>query len=135
MPPEIARVATRIQALLAGEEADLADAPIDLAGVPEGHRPILEAVKQIPRGSTLTYGEVAGRVGQPRAAQLVGQAMAANPMPIVVPCHRVVASDGTLGGFSAPGGVHTKRRLLLLEGAPAVAPSLFDLPTDPGSGG
>src|SRR5439155_1571738 len=70
-----------------------------------------------PRGVTMTYGEIAAKVGAPGAAQAVGQAMGHNPFPIVVPCHRVVAAGGANGGFSAPGGVDTKLRLLAIEGA------------------
>ena len=85
----------------------------------------------MPRGSTVTYGELAARVGAPKAAQAVGAAMARNPWPIVVPCHRVLAAGGRLGGFSAPGGARTKRRLLRMEGVDldhgmALLPGLFD---------
>jgi methylated-DNA-[protein]-cysteine S-methyltransferase len=124
-PPQVARVVEAMVALLAGEPADLSAAVLDLAGVPDFHRQVYEVTRSIPVGSTLSYGQVASRVGAPAAAQAVGQALGANPCPIVVPCHRVLASDGSLRGFSAEGGVETKRRMLLAEGATVVAPSLF----------
>ena len=73
--------------------------------------------RAIPPGSTLTYGEIARRLGDPGAAQAVGQAMGHNPWPIVVPCHRVLGAGGKVGGFSAPGGAKTKLRMLEIEGA------------------
>ncbi|WAL64779.1 methylated-DNA--[protein]-cysteine S-methyltransferase [Amycolatopsis cynarae] len=114
-----------IVALLRGEPRDLADLPVDLEGVPEFHLRVYELARTIPPGSTLTYGEVATRLGLPGSAQAVGQALGRNPVPIVVPCHRVLAAGGKMGGFSAPGGVDTKRRMLLIEGAPEVEPTLF----------
>ena len=90
---------------------------LDLEGVPESHRRVYAAVRTLPPGVTRTYGEIARLIAQPGAAQVVGQAMAANPWPLVVPCHRVVAAGGANGGFSAPGGVDTKLRLLAIEGA------------------
>ena len=68
-----------------------------------------------------TYGEIARAVGDPGAARAVGAALGANPFPVIVPCHRVLAADGALHGFSAPGGITTKRRMLELEGAPGFA--------------
>jgi len=88
--------------------------PIDLAGIPPFHRKVLAAARQIPYGRTVTYGELARLVGSPRAARAVGQAMAHNPVALLVPCHRVVAAGGGLGGFG--GGLAMKRHLLALEG-------------------
>ena len=87
-----------------------------------------ELIRTIAPGTAWTYGEVAERLGEPGGAQAVGQAMGANPVPIVVPCHRVVAAGGRLGGFSAWGGAETKRRMLVIEGAalPTTQPVLFD---------
>ena len=83
--------------------------------------------RSIPPGQTLTYGEIADRLGDRRPAREVGQALGRNPFPIVVPCHRVLAADGRTGGFSAPGGVETKLRMLAIERAqPGGAPALFD---------
>ena len=92
------------------------DLPLDLAAVSEFDRRVLEVVRQIPFGGVLTYAEVARRIGSPKAARAVGNAVGRNPAPIVVPCHRVVRTDGTLGGYSG-GGPEYKRRLLALEGA------------------
>jgi O-6-methylguanine DNA methyltransferase len=76
---------------------------------------VYQAAREIPAGATATYGELARRVGTPRDARAVGRALGMNPFPIVVPCHRVIAAGGKLGGFSAPGGVATKRRMLAIE--------------------
>lgn len=116
-PPEIAQVIERILLHLAGEIQDLRSVAVDLRSVTPFFRQIYEATRQIPSGQTRTYGEIAKVVGQPGAAQEVGQAMAKNPVPIIVPCHRVSAAGGKLGGFSAPGGPATKAKLLALEGA------------------
>ena len=77
---------------------------------------VYEATSMIPRGKVTTYGEIAKAIGRPKATRAVGQALGANPRPILVPCHRVVRSDGTLGGYSGTGGVRTKARLLGREG-------------------
>lgn len=89
---------------------------IDLSGVPPFHRKVLAAARRIPYGRTVTYGELARRAGSPRAARATGQAMAHNPVPLIVPCHRVVAAGGGLGGFG--GGLAMKRLLLALEAQP-----------------
>ncbi len=84
---------------------------------------VYAAVRRIPRGQTRTYGQIAAAVGRPRGARAVGQALAHNPIPLVVPCHRVVAADGALRGFSAAGGVALKARLLAWERATATPPA------------
>jgi O-6-methylguanine DNA methyltransferase len=99
-------------ALLGGEPVDLSDLTLDLESLPPFQRRVCEAARAIPVGSTLTYGEIAARIGEPGAARAVGQALGANPFPIIVPCHRVLAAGGKPGGFSAPGGVTTKLRSL-----------------------
>jgi methylated-DNA-[protein]-cysteine S-methyltransferase len=104
-------------ALLAGEARDLQHVRLDLAQVPAFHRRVYALVRRIAPGQTCSYGEVAARCGDPRAARAVGQAMARNPFPIIVPCHRVLAAGGRSGGFSARGGVGTKLQLLAIEGA------------------
>ena len=91
--------------------------------MPEFNRRVFAVTRTVPPGETTSYGELAARIGEPGAAQAVGRALGQNPFPIVVPCHRVVAADGRLTGFSAPGGIDTKRRMLELEGA--LAPALF----------
>lgn len=116
----------RITELMDGEPADLGDIPIDVGKVSPLYRAVYEVTRTIPPGEVLTYGEVARRIGQPGAAQAVGQALGANPIGIVIPCHRVVGANHSLVGFSANGGVRTKRKMLLIEGSTAVTPSLFD---------
>lgn len=125
-PPAWAADAARaITALLAGEARDLAEIRLDLSGVPTFHARVYEIVRTIPPGRTLTYGEVARRLGDPHLARAVGQAMGRNPFAPVVPCHRVTAAGGRLGGFSAAGGVAVKQRMLAIEGA-GPPPGLFD---------
>lgn len=92
--------------------------PVDLRHVTPFQRSVLEAARSVPRGHVATYGEIGRSIGRPGAARAVGQALGSNPVPIVVPCHRVLASDGSLGGYSGRGGLRTKRQLLALEGAP-----------------
>ncbi|MEV5648315.1 methylated-DNA--[protein]-cysteine S-methyltransferase [Nocardia sp. NPDC052254] len=104
-----------IRAHLTGELDDLRWIPLDYRAQPEFHRAVYDITRAIDPGSTLTYGEVAARAGAPGAAQAVGQALGRNPIPLIVPCHRVLAADHGLHGFSAPGGVVTKARLLEIE--------------------
>jgi methylated-DNA-[protein]-cysteine S-methyltransferase len=106
-----------IVALLAGEPRDLRHLRLDLTRVAPFHRRVFEVVRNIAPGQTRSYGEVAALCGQHHAARAVGQAMARNPFPLIVPCHRVLAAGGRSGGFSARGGVSTKLRLLAIEGA------------------
>ncbi len=116
-PPAVARAIARISALLRGEPSDLSAIALDMRQVPAFHRRVYEAAREIPRGRTLSYGELAAELGAPGAARAVGQALGRNPFAIVVPCHRVLAAKGRLGGFSAQGGVATKQRMLEIEGA------------------
>ena len=129
-PPAIAEAITAISALLESGRADLTGVVLDMEGIEAEERAILQAARAIPAGATLTYGELAAKVGQPNGARAVGRAMARNPFPIVVPCHRVLAAGGGFGGFSAPGGLESKARLLTIErAATSAAPMLFeDLP-------
>ncbi|CAN7156659.1 MGMT family protein [Phenylobacterium sp. LjRoot219] len=122
-PPPIAAVIDDIRSVLAGGAPDFATAPLDLSRTPEFNARVYAVARKIRPGETLTYGEVAERLGDKRLARDVGQALGQNPWPIVVPCHRVTAAGGKLGGFSAPGGATTKLKLLALEGAPAAAQS------------
>jgi methylated-DNA-[protein]-cysteine S-methyltransferase len=117
-PPEVQRALDRIVALFDGEPSDLSVVPLDMDGVPPFHRRVYELARRIPPGTTLSYGEIAARLGSPGAARAVGQALGQNPFPIVVPCHRVLAAGGKIGGFSAHGGAATKLRMLAIEGAP-----------------
>jgi methylated-DNA-[protein]-cysteine S-methyltransferase len=117
-PPDgIASVVERVRLHLAGELQDFRDVPVVLDGLQEFARRVLELTRQIPAGKTRTYGEIAKDLGQPHAAQAVGQALGANPIPLIIPCHRVLAAGFKLGGFSAPGGRSTKERLLEIERA------------------
>jgi methylated-DNA-[protein]-cysteine S-methyltransferase len=115
-PAEVRRALDRITALLHGEPSDLSKIPLDMEGLPPFHRRVYKAARAIPPGSTRSYGEIAERIGASGAARAVGQALGRNPFAIVVPCHRVLAAGGRVGGFSADGGITTKLRLLALEG-------------------
>jgi methylated-DNA-[protein]-cysteine S-methyltransferase len=113
--------------LLAGKPNDLADVVLDLEGVPEFNRGVYDIARSIPPGKTLTYGDIAKRLGGVELSRDVGQALGHNPCPVVVPCHRVLAAGGKPGGFSANGGVATKLKMLAIEGALVNhTPSLFD---------
>lgn len=128
-----AEVVDAIVRLLAGERVDLSTVALDSSAVDAFDRRVYDVVRTIAAGSVLTYGEVAARVGADASARAVGQSLGRNAMPIVVPCHRVVASGG-LGGFSAPGGASTKRRMLAIEDArPTGPPGLFDPTAEEGS--
>ena len=116
-PPVVQYAIDRIMALLRGEMSDLSTIALDMDQVPAFHRRVYDVARAIPPGMTLSYGEIAARAGAPGAARAVGQALGRNPFPIVVPCHRVLAAGGKIGGFSAQGGVATKRRMLAIESA------------------
>ncbi|HVH07357.1 MAG TPA: methylated-DNA--[protein]-cysteine S-methyltransferase, partial [Myxococcota bacterium] len=126
------RAVDAIAALLRGEPADLAAVSLDLSGLALFDRRVYEAARAIPPGATLSYGEIARQLGDPAAARAVGRALARNPFAIVVPCHRVLAAGGRTGGFSAAGGVATKRRLLAIEAERASQPALFATADEPG---
>ena len=129
-PPAFVQCAIEdIAALLRGEPnapRDLSNIALDWTGVPPFNRRVLELARTIAPGQTMTYGEIATRLGEPGAARAVGQALGHNPFAPVVPCHRVLAAGSASGGFSANGGVSTKLRLLLTERAAFGAPGLFD---------
>jgi methylated-DNA-[protein]-cysteine S-methyltransferase len=116
-PAPIAAAIARIAAFLAGGADDFLDLPLDYSATGTWERSVYEAARAIPAGTTITYGTLAGRVGDPSQARAVGQALGRNPWPIVVPCHRITAAEGRMGGFSAPGGTRTKLKLLEIEGA------------------
>ncbi|OJV29650.1 MAG: cysteine methyltransferase [Actinobacteria bacterium 69-20] len=127
-PPDAVRATVeRIRALLAGDSRDdLADVELDMSGLTPFLRRTYAITRTITPGHTLTYGQIAERLGSPGLARAVGRAMGANPFPIIVPCHRVLGADGSIGGFSAHGGALTKRRMLLAEGVPeSEGPALF----------
>ena len=116
-PPSVARAIDRMVYLLDGQRVDLTGIELDMTGVPTFNRAVYQAVRQIPAGSTITYGGISDRIGMPGSARAVGRVLGHNPFPIVVPCHRVVAAGGRAGGFSATGGVNTKLMMLAAEGA------------------
>ncbi|HEY1451110.1 MAG TPA: methylated-DNA--[protein]-cysteine S-methyltransferase [Solirubrobacteraceae bacterium] len=117
-PEPIRRAIKAIVELLEGEPSDLRSIALDERGVDEFQRRVYAATREIEPGETASYGEIARAIAAPAAAREVGAALGRNPYPIIVPCHRVLAADGTLHGFSAPGGITTKRRMLEIEGAP-----------------
>jgi methylated-DNA-[protein]-cysteine S-methyltransferase len=114
-PADVRRAIDGIAALLRGAPSDLSTVILDMAGVPGFNRRVYEIARAIPVGATLSYGEIATRLGKRDTARAVGQALGRNPFAIVVPCHRVLAAGGKLGGFSAAFGVKTKQRLLSIE--------------------
>jgi methylated-DNA-[protein]-cysteine S-methyltransferase len=121
VPEALAATVAGIQALMRGEKATFEDTPLDLSRTPEFNARVYEIARAIPAGQTLTYGQIAEKLGDKLLARDVGAALGKNPWPIVVPCHRVTAAGGKPGGFSARGGVNTKLRLLAIEGAAAAA--------------
>jgi len=126
-PPAEQQAIDAMAALLEGEACDLRFCALDLRHETPFHQRVYQAAQDIPPGKTKTYGEIAALLGDPGASRAVGQALGHNPFPIIVPCHRVLASGARSGGFSAPGGVSTKLRMLLIEGAEiGGAPGLFD---------
>jgi len=129
-PSDVADTIDMIQRMLGGERIDLSAIPIDLPATTNFEDAVYAAARRIPCGEVRTYGEIASEIGEPRATQAVGAALGRNPIPIVIPCHRVLGADGRSGGFSAPGGTATKFRMLEIEGARRPGdPELFeDLP-------
>ncbi len=131
-PPAVATAIETVVTLVSGTApdrigADLEAIALDLADVPAFDRKVYAVARTIAPGKTLTYGEIAARIGEPSAAREIGQALGRNRIPIIVPCHRVVAAGGGTGGFSARGGVATKLRLLEIERATFTdGPTLFD---------
>jgi methylated-DNA-[protein]-cysteine S-methyltransferase len=116
-PAHVARWIAALTKVLGGEASDLSEVDLDTWGVPELDLQVYRLARQIPFGKTSTYGDIARQLGDVHLARDVGQALSRNPFPIVVPCHRVIAANGRLGGFSAVGGVTTKQRLLAAEQA------------------
>jgi len=114
-PPDIQSVIDDVVALLEGEPRDLSAAVLDEREVPDFNRRVYAVARSIAPGATLSYGDIAQRLGEAGVARAVGQALGQNPYPIIVPCHRVLAAGGRAGGFSARGGVVTKLRLLEIE--------------------
>jgi methylated-DNA-[protein]-cysteine S-methyltransferase len=124
---EVGRVIEAIKELLTGKPNDLSGVVLDFDGVPEFNRGVYDIARTIPPGKTMTYGDIAKKLGGVELSRDVGQALGRNPCPIVVPCHRVLAAGNKPGGFSANGGVVTKLKMLRIEGAVVNhTPSLFE---------
>jgi len=117
-PDQVLAAIGAIVTLLDGERADLRWITLDEAGIDPFRRSVYAATREIAPGETASYGDVAHAIGKPDAPRAVGAALAENPFPIIVPCHRVLSATGELHGFSAPGGIATKRRMLEIERAP-----------------
>jgi methylated-DNA-[protein]-cysteine S-methyltransferase len=126
-PPDVQRAIDGMVALLRGEAADLSQIVLDMDRIESFERQVYEIARTITPGATLSYGEIAVRLGDRALARDVGQALGRNPFPLIVPCHRVLAAGGKAGGFSANGGITTKLRLLTIERArTSDEPTLFD---------
>ena len=126
-PTHIQQAIDDIAGLLRGEGRDLSAVALDMDGVAQFDQRVYAVARTIPAGATLTYGDIAVRLGDSSVAREVGQSLGQNPFPIIVPCHRVLAAGGKVGGFSAAGGVTTKLRMLDIEGAQVgEAPTLFE---------
>jgi len=121
-PPRIAGIIKKVQKHLRGDVQDFLDIVVDLDATGPFARQVYEAVRKIPAGRTKSYGELAAEMSRPTASRAVGQALGRNPIPLIIPCHRVLASGRKPGGFSAHGGVETKAKLLGIEGAPIGRP-------------
>jgi len=127
IPAFVHQAVDGMTAVMAGERVGLSDIPLDDRGLDDFRAAVYAATRRIDPGTTQSYGEIARSIGRPEAARDVGIALARNRWPIIVPCHRVVAANGALTGFSAPGGLTTKRRMLQLEGAPGYGQlAMFD---------
>jgi methylated-DNA-[protein]-cysteine S-methyltransferase len=115
-PPWVAKLIASIRAYAAGENVEFSDVPVDLAGIDDFRLAIYAEARKLTFGETTTYGELAKRAGHAGLARETGAALGANPVPLVIPCHRIVAAGGKIGGFSAPGGSTTKEKMLAMEG-------------------
>lgn len=122
--PAIAQAVDAVKRYFAGEEVDFTGVPLDLAGQSDFFRTIYDATRRVPWGETTTYGTLARDLGAgPETAREIGQAMAKNPVALIIPCHRVLAAGGKVGGFSAPGGSSSKLKMLALEGVSFTPPA------------
>jgi methylated-DNA-[protein]-cysteine S-methyltransferase len=115
-PPAVQRAIALVQDYMSGKKTDFSGVDLDFAGVPPFNLLVYEAARAVRWGETATYGDIASRIGHPRATREVGAALGQNPVAVIVPCHRILAKGSKPGGFSAPGGVATKEKLLALEG-------------------
>lgn len=119
------RAAEMLKCYFKGEPQAFNDMAVDLSAVTPFRRRILELIRAIPFGEVWTYGQVAAMSGAPGAARAIGGAMASNPLPVIIPCHRVVAGDGRLTGYTAPGGIASKEYLLRLEDVEFIGQRIF----------
>jgi methylated-DNA-[protein]-cysteine S-methyltransferase len=119
VPGHIGSMIERIRSYASGERVELDDIPVDHGDADDFHRAIYAAARRLAFGVTTTYGALAADAGYPGLARETGAALGRNPVPLIVPCHRIVAAGNKIGGFSAPGGSATKEKLLRLEGARA----------------
>jgi methylated-DNA-[protein]-cysteine S-methyltransferase len=124
-PPPVQLAILQIGELLAGRPSALASIELDMRSLPPFHQRVYDAARSIPPGQTLSYGQLATQLGAPGSARAVGQALGRNPFAIIVPCHRVLAAGGKVGGFSANGGITTKLRLLTCEAPRSTEPEAF----------
>ncbi|RUV82004.1 methylated-DNA--[protein]-cysteine S-methyltransferase [Mesorhizobium sp. M1A.F.Ca.IN.022.07.1.1] len=115
-PQWVVELIASIKAYAAGEDVDFSGVPVDLDGVDDFRLAIYDAARQLGFGETTTYGELAKRAGHAGLARETGAALGANPVPLVIPCHRILAAGGKIGGFSATGGSATKEKMLAMEG-------------------
>lgn len=121
-PSWIAEIIARVQRHLTGDLQDFSDVRYDFARMPAFNRAVLQATLGVKAGHTSSYGEIATAIGETLvAARAVGTALGGNPWPLLIPCHRIVAAGGKMTGFSGPGGVATKVKLLAIEGAQLIA--------------
>ena len=118
------RTLERLRKYAAGQVDDFLDIPLHLPDLTSFQQAVIDGCRRIAYGHTLSYGQLASRAGYPRAARAVGNVMRTNRIPLIIPCHRVVGSAGSLGGYSAPQGLAMKRRLLALESAQRLSPTL-----------
>jgi methylated-DNA-[protein]-cysteine S-methyltransferase len=115
-PGWVVELIASIEAYAAGDDVDFSGVPVDLGGVDDFRLAIYDAARKLGFGETTTYGELAKRAGHSGLARETGAALGANPVPLVIPCHRILAAGGKIGGFSAPGGSATKEKMLAMEG-------------------
>jgi methylated-DNA-[protein]-cysteine S-methyltransferase len=130
LPPFVQDAIAQLRRYFEGEAQDFSKIPVDVSHTDDLRHKIYDELRTIGFGKTVTYGELARRIGAsgPEAPRVVGQAMGSNPVPVIIPCHRVLAAGNKIGGFSAPGGTATKEKLLALEGVQIgepVLPGLF----------
>jgi O-6-methylguanine DNA methyltransferase len=124
-PAWVKELIRKVKAHTKGDAQDFSEVPLSFSGISEFMLSVFQAARKIPSGTVMTYGELADLIGKPNAARAVGSALGNNPIPLLVPCHRVIASSGKLGGFSAPGGLTTKVALLECEGVYLAKPAVL----------